>query len=167
MEIDCSGLRGREILALTINQEYLGGMETQIRAGKGSADAEISVAVHPAFLIQGARQRPSVSWVPRLRPSVLWVKIICDFFDPKTRTKKVRKIWDAVKLTLPGWLHLSFRSTLPIWERREQLLRTCSRTMANVRQFPTYLRSRIPASLPFGIKARLVCLPGTCNMPAS
>ena len=51
---------------------------------------------------------------------------------------------------------LSWSLTQPIWERRRQLLGTCSRT--NVWQFPTYPRRRIPAFLPFGIKASCVCL---------
>ena len=38
---------------------------------------------------------------------------------------------------------------------RRQLLGTCSRT--NVWRFPTYFRRRIPAFLPFGIKASWVC----------
>ena len=43
LEIDFSGLRGGVILALAFDQVYLGGQETRIRAGKSSADAEISV----------------------------------------------------------------------------------------------------------------------------
>ena len=43
LEIDFSGLRGREISALAVDQVYLGGPETQIRTGKCSAYAEISV----------------------------------------------------------------------------------------------------------------------------
>ena len=43
LEIDFSGLRGGVILALTVDQVYLGGPETRIRAGESSAYAEISV----------------------------------------------------------------------------------------------------------------------------
>ena len=43
LEIDFSGLRGGAIWALAVTQVYLGGPETRIRAGKSSADAEISV----------------------------------------------------------------------------------------------------------------------------
>ena len=43
LEIDFSCLRGGAISALTIDQVYSGGPETRIRAGKSSADAEISV----------------------------------------------------------------------------------------------------------------------------
>ena len=70
LEIDFSGLRGGAISALAIDQgclrRRLRGPETRIRAGKSSADAEISVlqgrrthrnqcmTVHPYFLIQGS-----------------------------------------------------------------------------------------------------------------
>ena len=43
LEIDFSGLRGGANLALAIDQGCLRGPETRIRAGKSSADAEISV----------------------------------------------------------------------------------------------------------------------------
>ena len=43
LEIDFSGLRGGAISALAIDQGCLRGPETRIRAGKSSADAEISV----------------------------------------------------------------------------------------------------------------------------
>ena len=43
LEIDFSGLSGGAISALAVAQGYLGGLETPIRAGKSSADAEISV----------------------------------------------------------------------------------------------------------------------------
>ena len=43
LEIDFSGLRGGAISALAIDQGSLRGPETRIRAGKSSADAEISV----------------------------------------------------------------------------------------------------------------------------
>ena len=43
LEIDFSGLRGGTISALAVDQLYLCGLETRIRAGKSSADAEISV----------------------------------------------------------------------------------------------------------------------------
>ena len=42
LEINFSGLRGGAISALAVDQMYLGGPETRIRAGKSSADAEIS-----------------------------------------------------------------------------------------------------------------------------
>ena len=42
MEIDFSGQRGGAISALTVDQVYLGGPETPIRARKGSGLAEIS-----------------------------------------------------------------------------------------------------------------------------
>ena len=43
LEIDFSGLSGGAISALAVAQAYSGGPETRIRAGKSSADAEISV----------------------------------------------------------------------------------------------------------------------------
>ena len=43
LEIDFSGQRGGAISALAVDQGCLCGPETQIRAGKSSADAEISV----------------------------------------------------------------------------------------------------------------------------
>ena len=43
LEIDFSCLSGGAISALAINQVYSGGPETSIRAGKSSADAEISM----------------------------------------------------------------------------------------------------------------------------
>ena len=43
LEIDFSGLRCGAISALAVSQVYLGSQETPIRAGKGSANAEISV----------------------------------------------------------------------------------------------------------------------------
>ena len=43
LEIDFSGLRGRVISALAVDQVYLGGPETRIRAGESSTYAEISV----------------------------------------------------------------------------------------------------------------------------
>ena len=43
LEIDFSGLRGGAISALVIDQGCLRGPKTRIRAGKTSADAEISV----------------------------------------------------------------------------------------------------------------------------
>ena len=43
LEIDFSGLRGGAISALAVDQGCLRGPETRIRAGKSSADAEISV----------------------------------------------------------------------------------------------------------------------------
>ena len=43
LEIHFSGLRGGAISTLAIDQGYLRGPETRIRAGKSSADAEISV----------------------------------------------------------------------------------------------------------------------------
>ena len=43
LEIDFSGLRGGVISALAVDQVYLGGPETRIRAGESSAYAEISV----------------------------------------------------------------------------------------------------------------------------
>ena len=62
--------------------------------------------------------------------------------------------WDAVKLTLPGsWLHLSFRGHRPYRFRSDDC--SCSRT--NAWQFPTYPRRRIPAFLPFSLKAGRVC----------
>ena len=58
--------------------------------------------------------------------------------------------WDAVELTLPGgWLHLSFRGHRPYRIGGYD----CSCSWTNAWQFPTYPRRRIPASLPFGIKA--------------
>ena len=63
--------------------------------------------------------------------------------------------WDAVKHTLPGgWLHLSFRGHRPYRFRSDNC--SCSRT--NARQFPNYPGRRIPALLPFGIKASRVSL---------
>ena len=43
LEIDFSGLSGGAISALAVDQVYLGGPETLIRGGKGSANAELSV----------------------------------------------------------------------------------------------------------------------------
>ena len=43
LEIDFSGLRGGAISALAVDQVYLGGHETRIRAWESSAYAEISV----------------------------------------------------------------------------------------------------------------------------
>ena len=42
LEIDFSGLSGGAISASAVDQGYLGGPETPIRAGKGSGLAEIS-----------------------------------------------------------------------------------------------------------------------------
>ena len=48
METDFSGLHGRVISALAVNQVYLGGPETRIRAEKSSAEAEISYTSCPS-----------------------------------------------------------------------------------------------------------------------
>ena len=58
---------------------------------------------------------------------------------------------------------LSWWLTLPIQKWRRQMLGTCPRT--NVWQFPTYSRRRIPAFLPFGIKASRVCIQERTRKP--
>ena len=65
-------------------------------------------------------------------------------------------VWNIVKLTLPGGcLHLSFLGHWPYWFRSNDS--SCSRSpRTNAWQFATYLWSRIPAFLPFSIKASCV-----------